>query len=178
MNSNVSKENLQTKILITYYTRSGNTEKFANQIKSIVGGDLFKIEEVNKYPPSYQDVLKVSKVEIQNQIKPPIERLVENIDLYEVVFIGTPNWYGTMAPPVATFISLHDLSGKKIIPFATHGGGGEQRCLTDISIMCSQTTVLEGHAIYGSPDASSNSRILMWLKKLKIFKNIDSQFEP
>ena len=166
------------KILIVYYTHTGNTEGFANQIKKLVGGDLFRIEEVNKYPPSYQDVLKVSKVEIQNDIKPPIEKLVENIDQYEIVFIGTPNWYGTMAPPVATFISSHDFSGKKIIPFTTHGGGGEQRCLVDITEMCSPAIVLEGYAIYGSPDATSKSRILMWLKKLKTFETMDYHFDP
>ena len=169
MNINALDEKLQLKILIVYYTRSGNTEKFANQIKNLVGGDLFRIEEVHKYPPSYQEVLKVSKVEIDNQIKPPIKSFVENIDEYSIVFIGTPNWYGTMAPPVATFLSMHDLSDKTIIPFATHGGGGEQRCLTDISKMISQATVLEGIVFYGSQAEITSSRILDWLQGLNLF---------
>jgi flavodoxin len=138
---------IREKTLIAYYTRSGNTEKLANQIKNFVGGDLFRIEVVNEYPPSYQEVLKVSKLEIDNQFKPPIKNLVENMDEYDIVFVGTPNWYSTIAPPVATFLSMHDLSEKTIIPFATHGGGGEARCLTDISKMSSQATVLEGIAL-------------------------------
>ena len=164
MDTKISNDNASLKILIAYYTRTGNTENFAKQIKNHIGGDLFRIEEANKYPLRYQDVLKVSKVEIDNQIKPPIKGLVENIDQYEIIFIGTPNWYGTMAPPVATFLSKHNLSEKKLIPFATHGGGGEQRCLTDISQMCSQSTVLQGLALYGSHSLSSDDRIFNWLK--------------
>ncbi len=162
---------IRKKILIAYYTRTGNTEKLANQIKNFVGGNLFKIETVDEYPPSYQEVLKVSKVEIDNQYKPPIKGSVENIDKYDIVFVGTPNWYGTMAPPVATFLSLHDLSEKTIIPFATHGGGGEARCLTDIKQMSSQATVLEGIAIYGSQAETANNKISMWLNELQIFRN-------
>ncbi len=169
MNSKDSDEKLQLRILIAYYTRTGNTEIFAKQIKKMVGGDLFRIEEVNKYPPSYQEVLKVSKVEIDNNIKPPIKSFVENIGQYNVIFVGTPNWYGTMVPPVATFLDAHDLSEKIIIPFATHGGGGEQRCLTDIKQMSSQTTVLEGIVFYGSQAESSRERIVTWLKRLQIF---------
>ena len=171
MSSNDIAEGISVKILIAYYTRTGNTELFAKLIKKLVGGDLFRIEEVNKYPPKYQDVLKVSKLEIDNQTKPPIEGLVENIDEYDIVFVGTPNWYGTMAPPVASFLSMHNLAEKTIIPFATHGGGGETRCLTDISKMSSQATVLDGFAIYGSQADSSSNKILAWLKELKIFKN-------
>lgn len=163
---------IREKTLIAYYTRSGNTEKLANQIKNFVGDDLFKIEVVNEYPPSYQKVLKVSKLEIDNQFKPPIKNLVENMDEYDIVFVGTPNWYSTIAPPVATFLSMHDLSEKTIIPFATHGGGGEARCLTDISKMSSQATVLEGIALYGSQAETASNRILLWLRELKIFNNI------
>ena len=168
MNTKESNEKLQSKILIAYYTRTSNTEKFAYQIKKLVGGDLFKIDTVDEYPPSYQEVLKVSKVEIDNHYKPPIKKLVENMDQYDVVFVGTPNWYSTMAPPVATFLSMHDLTNKTVFPFATHGGGGEARCLTDIEQMCSQSTVLEGMAIYGSQIESVKERILLWLKNLQI----------
>jgi flavodoxin len=175
MNTNESKEKLLSKVLIAYYTRSGNTEIFAKQIKNLVSGDLFKIEEVNKYPPSYQEVLKVSKVEIDNQIKPPIKSFVENIEQYDIVFVGTPNWYGTMAPPVATFLSAHDLSEKIIVPFATHGGGGEQQCLTDIKQMSSQGIVLEGMVFYGSQAEIESNSILAWLRELKIFNNLLSE---
>lgn len=168
MKTNVNDVELRSKILIAYYTRTGNTEKLANQIKKLVGGDLFKIETVDEYPPSYQEVLKVSKVEIENQYKPPLKKSVENIDKYDVVFVGTPNWYGTMAPPVLTFLSLHDLANKTIIPFATHGGGGEQRCLTDIERICSEATVCKGLTFYSSQAETKKDRIHKWLSELQL----------
>ncbi len=168
MKKNESNEKISPKILIAYYTRTGNTETFANQIKKLVGGGLFRIETVDAYPPSYQEVLKVSKVEIDNQYKPPIKRLVENMDQYDVVFVGTPNWYGTMAPPVLTFLSIHDLTNKTIIPFATHGGGGEQRCLTDIERICSEATVCKGLTFYSSQAETKKDRIHKWLSELQL----------
>ncbi|MCK5159188.1 MAG: NAD(P)H-dependent oxidoreductase [Candidatus Heimdallarchaeota archaeon] len=168
MKTNVNDVELRSKILIAYYTRTGNTEKLANQIKKLVGGDLFKIETVDEYPPSYQEVLKVSKVEIENQYKPPLKKSVENIDKYDIVFVGTPNWYGTMAPPVLTFLSLHDLANKTIIPFATHGGGGEQRCLTDIERICSEATVCKGLTFYSSQAETKKDRIHKWLSELQL----------
>ena len=77
-----------------------------------------------------------------------------------------------MAPPVVTFLSKHDFSDKKIIPFASHGGGGEQRCLTDISKVSSSITVLNGIAFYASQAETASSRILEWLRELEIFNSI------
>jgi flavodoxin len=171
MNSNESNKNFQQKILIAYYSFSGHTENVANQIKELVGGDFFKIELVNKYPASYREVLKISKQEIDNNQKPSIKELVKNMEQYDIVFVGTPNWYSTMAPPVATFLSKHNLSEKKIIPFVTHGGGGEARCIVDIKKMCSQATVLEGIAISGSKAETASKEIKVWLKELQIFGN-------
>lgn len=156
------------KILIAYYTRTGNTEIFANQIKKLTSGDLFRIETVVAYPPSYQEVLKVSKIEIKNQYKPPLKKTVENLDQYNIIFVGTPNWYGTIAPPVLTFLSTNDLANKIIIPFATHGGGGEQRCLLDIRKHCSQATILDGLALYGSEVETADKKFTEWLSNLKI----------
>ena len=106
-------------ILIAYYTHSGNTEEIANQIRELVGGDIFRIEPVKKYSRIYQEVLKESKVEIENDIKPPIVENVQEMGQYDMVFVGSPNWYSTIAPPVATFLSEHSLSGKMVIPFIT-----------------------------------------------------------
>jgi flavodoxin len=169
MNQFGSKDNQEKKILIAYYTRTGNTEIFAQVIQEFIGGDLFRIEPVNKYPESYQETLKVSKIEIDNHQKPQIKRQVETIEKYNVVLVGTPNWYSTMAPPVATFLTQHNLSQKIVIPFATHGGGGEARCLTDIGKLCINANVLRGLVIYGSLATSSKETILTWLKNLQIF---------
>lgn len=169
MNNLESRKNQQQSILIAYYTRTGNTKTFANVIREIVGGDIFKIEPVNKYPESYQETLRISKIEIENHQKPQIMRTMDRIDQYNIIFVGTPNWYSTMAPPVATFLSLHNLSNKKIIPFATHGGGGEARCLIDMGKMCLKAEILKGLAIYGSQAESSRETINIWLRNLHLF---------
>jgi len=168
---NKNKE-LKPRILIAYFTRTGNTEIFANVIKEFVEGDLFRIEPVNRYPNSYQETLKVSKVEIDNHQRPQIKTLVKNIEQYDIIFIGTPNWYSTLAPPVATFLSEHNLSQKKVIPFATHGGGGAARCLVDIGNMCNNAEILKGMVVYSSQAQSSRETISSWLRELKIFDKI------
>ena len=171
MNHLESNDN-NPKILIAYYSKTGNTEILANVIRGFVGGDLFRIEPVNKYPESYQETLKISKIEIDNHQKPQITKSVEMIDKYNVIFVGTPNWYSTMAPPVATFLSQHNLSQKKVIPFATHGGGGEAHCLLDIGKMSTNADVLSGLAIYGSQAKTSIETIRVWLRNLQIFGNL------
>jgi hypothetical protein len=84
------------------------------------------------------------------------------------VFIGSPNWWDTIAPPVATFLSEYDLSGKTIVPFCTHGGGGLGRIGRDIARLCSQSTVLSSFEIYGSGGGSAQARVSAWLSSSKL----------
>lgn len=155
-----STESGSTKILIAYFTRTGNTQKIATKIKEIVGGEIFRIEPVEKYPTSYQETLRVSKKEIKKNYKPPLKKKVEDLEKFDTIFIGSPNWYSTIAPPVTTFLSEHNFSGKKIIPFISHGGGGKASCFTDLKIMIPEATVLDGIAIYGAHIESISEDIL------------------
>jgi flavodoxin len=77
------------KILIAYFSHSGNTQEIANQINEFVGGDVFRIEPVEDYPSDYQEVLRVSKVEIANHIKPDLKEEVKNVEQYDILFIGS-----------------------------------------------------------------------------------------
>lgn len=155
-------------LLIAYYSHSGNTQKIAEQIRELVGGTVFRIEPVEKYPRSYQEVLKVSKVEIENGIRPPLKEKVENIERFDTIFVGSPNWYSTIAPPVATFLSEHDLSGKSVIPFVTHGGGGVAHCITDIKKLIGNTTMLEGFVISGYRTGRVKQEIRNWLTQIQL----------
>jgi len=155
-------------ILIAYYTHSGNTQEIAEQIRELVGGTLFRIEPVEKYPRNYQEVLKVSKVEIDNGTKPPLTKTVDNINQYDSIFVGSPNWYSTIAPPVTTFLSQYDLSGKIVIPFVTHAGGGVARCITDIKKLVPNSTVLEGFVISGSRTATASHKLQEWLRDIQV----------
>ncbi|MFW9842973.1 MAG: flavodoxin [Candidatus Thorarchaeota archaeon] len=157
-----------SEILIAYYSHSGNTQEIAEQIEKLVGGTIFRIEPVEKYPRNYHEVLKVSKVEIENDIRPPLAEQIEEISQYNSIFIGSPNWYSTIAPPVTTFLSENDLSGKTVIPFVTHGGGGVAHCITDIERLVPDSTVLEGFVISGSRTGNAKSKLQEWLEKIQI----------
>ncbi|MEM2930811.1 MAG: flavodoxin [Thermoproteota archaeon] len=108
------------KTLIVYYSWSGNTRRIARIIHKLVSGDIVELEPVNPYPQSYNATVEQAKREIQSGYKPPLKTKIDNIEHYEIIFIGSPNWWGSLAPPVASFLSQYDLSGKTIIPFCPY----------------------------------------------------------
>lgn len=160
------------KILIVYYSWSEgkNTEAIAQQIQKTTGGDIFEIVPAEAYPNDYQACVDQAKKEINEGFKPVLKSKVKDIESYDIIFVGTPNWWNTMAPPVATFLSENNLAGKTVIPFCTHGGGREARCFTDMGKLCTQSTVLNGLAISGSMAKSSQNEVDKWLKEIKIIK--------
>ncbi|MEN3012961.1 MAG: flavodoxin [Dictyoglomus thermophilum] len=155
-------------ILIIYYSWSGNTRKIAHIIQKEVGGDIVEIIPENPYPSSYNATVEQAKKEIKMDYKPPIKTKIEDIEKYDIIFVGTPNWWSTIAPPVATFLTQHNLSGKTIIPFITHGGGGQGRVVSDIKRLCPESKVLEPLSIYEGGSTDLREKILEWLKKLPI----------
>ena len=148
------------KILIAYYSHSGNTQEIALKINEMVGGEIFRIEPIKTYPEEYREVLKISKEEIRRNYKPPLKKKVDDIEKFNVIFIGSPNWYSTIAPPVVTFLSGHNLSGKKVIPFISHGGGGKAGGITDLKKMIPEVTVLEEIVVYGNHVETVNKSTL------------------
>jgi flavodoxin len=159
---------MSKKILIAYFSHSGNTQEIANQINEFVGGDVFRIEPVKNYPSNYQEVLRVSKVEIDNQIKPELKEEVKDVEQYAIIFIGSPNWYSTVAPPVVSFLANYDFSEKVVVPFITHAGGGEANCFTDIKKMSSDATILQGIVISGSQAKTAYQKIRNWLREIQL----------
>ena len=156
------------KILVAYFSYSGNTREIANQIHKIVGGDIFEIQSAKPYPKDYDAVVKQARQELASGYKPALETKVENINSYNLIFIGYPNWCSTIPSPVKTFLSEYNLSGKTIAPFCTYGGGGLGRSVTDISKLCSQSTLLDSFAIPGSDVKTAQSKVSEWLRKIKI----------
>jgi flavodoxin len=158
------------KILVAYFSHSGNTRVIANDIHNIVGGDIFEIKSAQTYPEDYNAVVKKAKQELNSGYKPALKTKVENIGQYDVVFIGYPNWWGTFPAPVKTFLSEYDLSGKTIAPFCTNEGSGLGRSVTDISKLCPKSVLLEGLAIRGSTVKTAQTKVSEWLRKIKIIK--------
>jgi flavodoxin len=158
------------KILIVYFSHSGNTRALAAQIKQATGGDLFEIVPAVAYPADYNTVVEQAKKEINNNHRPPLKNKPENVAAYDIIFVGSPNWWSTIAPPVATFLSNCDLSGKTVIPFCTHGSGGQANLFKDIAKLCPAATVLDGLPIRDRSVKSANDDVLKWLRKIEIIK--------
>jgi len=151
------------KNLVVYYSYSGNTKSVAEKIKTITNGDLFEIKTVQEYPRNYTDVVNQAKKEKEQDFKP---ELSENIDItgYDTIFIGSPVWWYTFSTPVKTFLSQHDFSGKTIMPFCTHGGGGASNTYTDIEKLCPGADVKIGFTSY--ENSAKESEIEQWINTL------------
>ena len=153
-NAQEKKENIMPndkKVLIAYYSLSGNTKDVAEAILSKTGGDIFRIETVQSYPEEYRATTAQAKREINEGFRPELKGKIDNIAQYDIIFIGSPNWWGTIAPAVSSFLADYDLKGKTVIPFITHGGGGVQNTITDLTAQCNGCSVKQnGWVGYGS----------------------------
>lgn len=160
------------KILVAYFSHSGNTRNMAKQIKEVTGGDIFEIEPSKVYPSEYKVLLEQAKTETKTFYKPALKTMPKNIDKYDIIIIGSPNWYSTIAPPVASFLSKLDLKGKIIVPFMTHGGGRMGHSMEYIKELCPNSKITEGLPIRGNQvtDADTKPEIVKWLKKIEVIK--------
>lgn len=110
-------------MLIVYYSWSnGNTKRIAEQLRQAAGADIARIETITPYTGSYDDVVNQGQREVEQGCQPPIQPLKVNVADYDVIAVGTPTWWYTMAPAVLTFLKSNDWTGKTVIPFQTHGG--------------------------------------------------------
>ncbi len=158
------------KILIVYYSHSGSTKEIATQIQKTVGGDLFEIQTIESYPAEYNALTKQAKDEINRGYKPALKNRDGNTKAYDIIFIGSPVWWGTIAPSVTTFLSENDLSGKIVIPFSTHLGSGLANCAKDTAKLCPKSTVLDGKAFSGNSVKTSQNEVTKWLDGIKALK--------
>ncbi len=163
----VQNENLDgKKILIAYFSRSGNTEHIAKLIQSQIGGDMFKIETAEPYPADYQELAYgVAKKQHENNIMPELKNNGD-ISGYDVIFVGTPAWWYHMVPAVKTFLSAHSFEGKTIVPFITHGGGGRYEIPADMGKLAKGAQVLSAFDTLGEGSTNVDAEITDWLNKL------------
>ncbi len=153
-------------ILVVYYSWSGNTRKIAETIGKQTGGSLFELIPVNPYPENYSACTTQARKEIRAGVIPELTAIPDIPESCDTVFIGSPNWWSTMAPPVSAFLSTVDLSGKNIVPFFSHGGGGAGHYVKDIEKSCPDSTVLEPLILTGSGGGGVAERIASCLQKL------------
>jgi len=170
------------KTLIAYYSRRGenyvngiikdlsvgNTETMANKIAVSLDADIFRIETVSDYPEDYTETTNVAMLELNANARPKLKSSIDNIGEYDMVFLGYPNWWGTMPMCVCTFLESYDFSGKTILPFCTHEGSGLGHSEKDIVKFCPDSDVKKGLAIRGSRVTTADNEIAAWLNDNKL----------
>ena len=151
-------------ILIVYYSLFHNTANLALEIAVQTGGTLRELIPDTNYSFEYNTAAKEVRNQISRGFCPKLISGNESIDGYETVFIGSPNWFKTLAPPVMSFLRLNDFTGKTIIPFCTHGGGGFGQIANDIAKECPKSKILPGIAVTGTV---TSEEVTNWLKMIE-----------
>ena len=152
--------------LILYFSMSGNTETVANYIHEEIGGDIVKLETVQTYPEDYDELVDYAREEQRDNARPELETAIENIEQYDTIFLGYPNWWGDMPMPIYSFLDRYDLSNKTIAPFITHGGSGLSGTPANIANEEPDAVVTEGLAINGDDVDDCQDEVNEWLNGL------------
>lgn len=147
-------------------TLTGNTGVVADMIAQATGADLFSIRTVEQYPDTYDATLDQGQQEQSDGARPELATHLENLDSYDTIFLGFPNWWGDMPMAVYTFLDEVDLSGKTVIPFVTSGGSGFSNTISTIQQMEPQATVQEGLSIGASSATGAQQQVESWLSEL------------
>ena len=147
--------------------RKGNTEIVAEKIQELTGGDLFEIETVKQYDQDYTRCTQEAQEELRAKTRPELKTEVENMKDYDVIFIGFPNWWGTMPMAVFTFLESYDLAGKRICPFCTNEGSGMGHSEKDIKDLCPESKLERGLALRGGGVNHAGKEIENWAADLK-----------
>ena len=135
------------KILVLYYSQTSNTKAVAQEIATKLNADIEEIVMVEPYNGDFQATIDRCMVEREQGIIPDIKPVAAKIADYDVIFLGYPVWFGTYAPPVATFLKQTNLSGKKIVPFCTFGSGGLESSVKDLEKAAPKATILDGYGV-------------------------------
>jgi len=171
------------KILIVYLSRTNNTKAIAEIIHENVGGTLVAIELKDPYPENYKATVDQVARENETGFLPPLKTKIDNVQQYDIVFVGFPTWGMQLPPPMKSFLSQNDLSGKTVVPFNTNAGYGIGSTFDTVKKLCANSKVLEGFStkggierdgilfvMEGEKKKQTDEEIKKWLKKLSLLK--------
>lgn len=151
------------KALVVYFSWSGNTENVAKSIQAQTGADIFEIVPRTPYGDDYDTVVDLAQEEQQNNARPAISGSIENIEQYDVIYVGFPNWWGDMPMILYTFFDTYDLSGKTVALFCTSGGSGLSGTVNEVKALEPNATVTEGLHIGSGSSSDPDSDVSQWL---------------
>ena len=156
--------------LIVSYSYSGNTHRIAHNIQKITGGDWCEIYPWQPYPMAFPELLEQVKREIQAHYRPRLLPVPHAPHDYSVIYVGTPNWCGRIAPPLASWLCTNDLSGKKILPFYSHCGGVAGDLRGEIIKLCPKADVREALGILNDGEKELAKMLRTWMIKTGIIE--------
>lgn len=168
--SNSSQEviNEDSRVLVAYFSQTGNTEHVANVISNETNADIYEIEPSIEYPENYDNLTEIAQREQNEDARPEINGSIENISEYDVIFVGYPIWFGDMPQIMYTFFESYDFNGKTIIPFCTSGGSGLGDTIDHITTEVPNANVVDnGLSLDGSEVESSENDIINWINQLR-----------
>lgn len=148
------------------YISVGNTQRVAQVIAQENGADLFAIQQVQPYAAEYQTCVAQAREDFYNKARPAVQNLPENLDDYDEIYLGYPNYCGDMPMAVYTFLEAFSWEGKTIHPFCTHEGSGLSDTERSIQLTCTGATVTKGLAVHGSHVDSAKHAIQAWIKNI------------
>jgi len=156
------------KVLIAYFSWSGNTRGIAQEIQRQTGADIFEISPVDPYSSDYNTVLMEAQEDQHKQARPELTGHIDNMDEYDTIILGYPNWWASVPMPIASFLEEYDFSEKKIIPFCSHGGGRFGQSLTAIAKLAPDADIGEGLSVHYSGGSTLSDDVTAWLDENEI----------
>ena len=163
-----AKENIKTtetanKILIVYFSWGGNTRGIAQEIQNQTNADIVELTLVEPYSTDYNTVLMEAQEDQHNQARPKLNEHIDNMEQYDTIILGYPNWWASIPMPIASFLESYDLSGKRILPFCSHGGGRFGQSLTAIAKLAPNSEIGDGLSIHYSGGSDMPDDVSEWL---------------
>lgn len=141
----------------------GNTEIVAGMIQKLTGSDIFKVEPIQPYSKNYNECIAQAQADQNRNARPELKNYPENLGQYETIYLGYPNYWGTMPMVLFTFLERFDLNGKTIKPFCTHEGSGLGHSIEDIKKLCPTAIVEKGLALHGGSVEKSEKELDKWI---------------
>lgn len=154
---------LGSRKLVAYFSRSGNTRVVAGLIHRTQRTDLFEILPATAYPEDYLETVEQARKESSSGYEPALASRVGNLANYDTVYLGFPIWGETAPPVIRSFLSAHDLSGKTVIPFVTHGGYGLGNSLSVLSSHAPRARLVDGFTMEADRERRTMEQVTSWL---------------
>lgn len=154
-----------SKILVTYFSWGGTTQRMAQAIADLTGADLYRITPTTPYPTDYTECTQVARAELDNNARPSINGTVSDFDEYDIIFIGCPVWWHTTPMIINTFTESYDFKDKIVVPFCTYASSYRDETLANIVALTPEASHLRGYGSTGSTSGVEN-----WLRQIEIIK--------